>query len=80
MPRPKQNGQKDRQSGRLPWGWLRMYALVFEFLAYLAVLGYAGWWLDERRGWQPWGLLTGLLLGTGMGIYRMMREAKRIGL
>lgn len=57
-----------------------MYALVFEFLAYLGGFGYAGWWLEERNGWQPWGLLGGLLLGLAFGLYRMLREAKRIGL
>ena len=57
-----------------------MYALVLEFLAYLGGLGYLGWWLDQRRGWQPWGLLGGLLLGTAVGLYRLIRESKRIGL
>ncbi len=63
-----------------PIGWLRMYAVVFEFLAYLGGLGYLGWWLDQTRGWEPWGLLGGLFIGTGFGLYRLIREAKRIGL
>ncbi len=65
---------------RLPLGWVRMYALVLEFLAYLGVLGYLGWWLDERRGWQPWGLLGGLLTGLAIGLYRMIREGQRLGM
>lgn len=67
-------------NGRMPWAWARMYAVVFEFLAYIGVLGYLGWWLDQRRGWAPWGSLAGLLLGTGMGLYRMIRESKRLGM
>ena len=82
MPRAnmKPNGQDDGPTGRLPLGWLRMYALVFEFLAYIGGLGYLGWWLDQRRGWDPWGLLGGLLLGTALGLYRLIRESKRLGL
>jgi F0F1-type ATP synthase assembly protein I len=64
---------------RVPFGWARMYVLVLEFLAYVGGLGYAGWWLEKRIGWEPWGLLTGLLLGTGVGLYRMIRESKRLG-
>jgi F0F1-type ATP synthase assembly protein I len=77
-PRPPR--QRERPDGGVPLGWVRMYAMVFEFLAYLGGLGYAGWWLDQRRGWTPWGLLGGLLLGTGLGLYRMIRESKRLGL
>jgi len=57
-----------------------MYALVLEFLAYLGVFGYGGWWLERRYGWQPWGLFAGLLLGTVIGLYCLIRESKRIGL
>jgi F0F1-type ATP synthase assembly protein I len=56
-----------------------MYALVLEFLAYLGVLGYIGWWLEQRYGWQPWGLLGGLLLGLAVGLYRMIRESRQVG-
>lgn len=73
-------GEQEHPDGRLPLGWLRMYALVLEFLAYLGAFGYGGWWLDQRRGWEPWGLLVGLLLGTALGLYRMLRESKRLGL
>ena len=56
-----------------------MYALVLEFLAYIGVLGYAGWWLDQHRGTGPWGLLGGLLLGMIAGLYRMVREGLKLG-
>ena len=54
----------DDSAGRMPLGWARMYAMVFEFLALVGGLGYLGWWLDERRGWEPWGVLLGLMSGT----------------
>lgn len=71
--------QHEGPTGRLPLGWMRMYAVMFEFLAYMGALGYAGWWLDQRRGWEPWGLLVGLLLGTTLGVLRIIRESKHIG-
>lgn len=73
-------GNDDGRGGKTPFGWVRMYALVVEFLAYLGGFGYLGWWLDQRRGWEPWGLLLGLFVGTAAGLYRMIRESKRIGL
>jgi len=71
--------EDEKRKGNVPLGWMRMYAVVFEFLAYLGVLGYLGCWLDERRGWSPWGLLGGLFLGLALGLVRMIREAKRFG-
>ncbi len=78
--RPHAEDDEQREQDRLPLSWIRMYALVLEFLAYLAVCGYAGWWLDERRGWRPWGLLGGLIVGLTVGLYRLIREGQRLRL
>jgi len=77
---PERNHRDDDSAGRMPLGWARMYAMVFEFLAFVGGLGYAGWWLDGRHGWEPWGVLLGLMAGTALGLWRMIREAKRMGL
>lgn len=78
MASPEQhNDHKDPQPG-MPLGWARYYVLVLEFLAYLAVLGYLGYKLDERYGWKPWGLLGGLLTGLAVGLYRMIREGLKV--
>jgi F0F1-type ATP synthase assembly protein I len=69
-----------RPEGPVPYGWFRMYAVVLEFLAYIGGFGVLGYWLDQRNAWTPWGLLVGLLAGTGFGLYRLLREAKRFGL
>ncbi len=58
--------------------WVKQYVVVLEFLGMLAVAGIVGWWLDERYGWQPWGLLTGLLVGTAAGIYTMIRASEKL--
>lgn len=66
----------ERNDSRLVASWVRQYTLVFEFLAALALLGYLGHRLDQHYGWQRWGLLTGLLVGMTIGLYRMIRESR----
>ncbi len=70
------HNQKEQNDSRQAASWLRGYAQVFEFLAALALLGYVGYRLDQHYGWQPWGLLTGLLVGMVIGLYRMTRESR----
>jgi F0F1-type ATP synthase assembly protein I len=43
------------------------------------VAGFAllGYWIDRHYGSQPWGLLTGLVLGIVGGLYNMVSEALR---
>ncbi len=70
-------GENDKQNdSRLAASWIRQYTLVFEFLGALGLLGYGGYRLDQRYGWEPWGLLVGLLTGMGVGLYLMMREGQ----
>ena len=73
----KDDSSRDRHSGELG-RWARMYAAVIEFLAYIGVLGYVGHWLDGRYDWEPWAMLLGLLLGTGLGLYRLIREGQHL--
>ena len=39
----------------------------------MLVLGGIGYWLDDRLGWQPWLLLTGLFLGMAAGFLSFFR-------
>ena len=75
---PDKRDGKQRERPDMPFGWLRQYALVFEFLVYLALLGYIGFKADERYGSEPWGLFGGLLLALALGLYRMIREAQKM--
>jgi hypothetical protein len=50
--------------------------LAIELLGYLGVMGYAGWWLDERNGWKGRGLFIGLMFGLAAWIYRVLRVTK----
>jgi F0F1-type ATP synthase assembly protein I len=35
-----------------------------------------GWWLDERFGCSPWGVLGGGMLGMAVGLYSLLRELR----
>ena len=36
-----------------------------------------GWWLDKRWNTSPAMILIGAVLGFGLGMYRMIRDAQR---
>lgn len=66
-PSRKKDPRRDLQE------WNRLTQLVFEFLGYLAVMGYVGWLIDKRYGSNGNGLFGGLMLGLGAWIYRVIR-------
>jgi len=70
--------KSDSGGNPLMASWIRQYALVLEFLGMLAVLGYVGYRLDLRYGWSPWGLFGGLMTALVAGVYRMLREGRRL--
>jgi len=44
------------------------------------VIGYfAGSWIDRRLGSEPWGIVTGVLLGTAAGFFELFRMVKKLG-
>lgn len=78
MTSPNRNDDDDRKGLPLVASWLRQATAVFEFLAAIGLGGFIGQRLDEREGTRPWGLLAGLLIGMGAGLYLMLRETKRL--
>lgn len=43
--------------------YARYSGLGIQMAVSLAVPLYLGWWLDERYGSSPWGILVGIFLG-----------------
>lgn len=43
--------------------YARYSSVGLQFCALIAAFVYGGFWLDERYGWAPWGILSGTLLG-----------------
>lgn len=56
---------------------LRFTAVAFEFVGMLGILGFVGHKVDEKYGVDPWGLLAGLLLGLGLGLFVMYRQLEK---
>jgi F0F1-type ATP synthase assembly protein I len=75
---PSRGDDDGKKTSGVVGPWIRQATLVFEFLAAVGLGGFVGYRLDERRSSEPWGLLIGLLLGMGAGLYLMLRESKRL--
>ena len=46
---------------------------TWQFVGSVALLTFAGWWLDGRFGTRPWLLMAGAVLGFASGMYSMFR-------
>jgi ATP synthase protein I len=55
-----------------------VYAAVLSFvLATVTLMGF-GWALDRWLGTTPWLVVTGIVLGAGVGFYQFIRLLSRI--
>jgi F0F1-type ATP synthase assembly protein I len=55
-----------------------VYAAVLSFvLATVTLMGF-GWALDRWLGTTPWLVVTGIVLGAGIGFYQFIRLLSRI--
>ena len=52
----------------------RYSGLGLQFAATGIVFAFAGRWLDGRIGTSPLGLLVGVFLGFGLGLYSMVKK------
>lgn len=54
---------------------MRYAGLGIELAAAVGLLSLLGWWLDGRWGTEPWGLMTGALVGLVGGMFLLVRTA-----
>lgn len=52
-----------------------LMGIGMQFAGALLVCLAAGWYLDKKFGSSPWGMLVGMMLGMGVGLYAMIRAA-----
>jgi len=58
---------------------LMRYATVgLEFVATFGLMLACGFWLDRRLNTMPGFLLTGAAFGFAVGLYRLLRRARRL--
>jgi len=69
--------QRDNDRRLLAEG-LRYGSLVTEFVLLTLIPGYFGYRLDQHYGWSSWGMLSGILLGMGLGLWMLIRQMKKL--
>ena len=52
--------------------------LGLEFAVAVALGVGVGYWADYRFGLAPWGTVAGVFLGFTLGMYIVVKEAKRV--
>lgn len=75
---PNQRHEDDES----PAGWggktVALSSAGLMLAASVAIGAYAGWWLDQRYGTDPWLAVTGLFLGAIAGfiqLWKVVQEA-----
>ncbi len=53
------------------------YAAGFTLFVTVAAFTGLGWFLDNWLGWQPWGLIGGIVVGSAAGLYQFVRLSSK---
>ena len=61
--------------GALASGWRMVWEVVSGFLGGAAV----GWLVDHFAGTAPWGVVAGLVIGSGVAVFMAARTAAKMG-
>ena len=64
-------------SEKLHTSYRWLMGLGLEFCIYVVLCGSAGYGVDMKMGSFPWGLLIGIGVGIGGGIYVCYRRLRR---
>jgi F0F1-type ATP synthase assembly protein I len=54
---------------------VRYSGVGLELAGATAGLALVGYWLDQRFGTSPWGVLGGFVIGIGGGMYNLVKES-----
>jgi ATP synthase protein I len=66
------------QSGDAQRAMAQGYRFLGEVVGGVLMGAGLGWFLDRSAGTAPWGLVGGLLIGTGFSIFVAVRSASRM--
>lgn len=74
---PTQPPDHENQAGLIAKG-MKYAGVATQFAITLGVLGYIGLSADQKYGSDPWGVLTGILLGMALGIWSMLKQLAKL--
>lgn len=73
---PTRDPSPNKRDERAVAEFRRLSQLAVEFIGYMAVLGYAGYRMDQAYGWNRRGILAGLMLALAAWLYRVYRRTR----
>ena len=68
----RQREREQRERGQ----WHRISGAGVEFAAAVGLLAFAGYGVDRWLDTAPWGLIVGVLVGFGFGMFLLIRVSK----
>lgn len=74
--RPNDEEQTERRREARHQGMA--YQGAFEAVAAILIAAGIGYWLDDRYGISPWGLLIGTALGFASFVMRLLRLGRQL--
>ncbi len=65
---------KPKPGPQSPW---RLFGTGLEFAGVVLIFAYLGHLLDNRFGWEPWGILTGAMIGLTGSMYNLIKAVNK---
>jgi F0F1-type ATP synthase assembly protein I len=56
-------------------GWVRYSGTGLELAGAVAGFALVGYWVDRHYGTEPWGIVSGLVLGIVGGLYNLVKQS-----
>ena len=73
-PRKPEKPEADKQGYFGDQDLWRYVSLGTQLTVTVGIFVALGWWLDERYGWSPWGILVAGTLGVAAGLYHFVKD------
>lgn len=72
---PKHSPPGDRMEVIRSFGEVASVGLAFVLALVIGTA--AGWWLDQRFGWKPYGFFGGFILGLAAGVRNVYQVTRK---